>query len=173
VSQTQSLLREIKAGLGVVRVNNKILGPVELISDVRVHIPWDKHRLEKEFNIKIPIQLEEFWNISSELILMRDLKYGSYGLKTFPPNDVLKEINEKIYNDLIGQEDFRKGDLIIGELFAEDDKLIIRCDPDQHDFGKVIVAVPIDPRRDWPGQEYDLDEFLRLFVDNKGLPFWL
>jgi len=68
--------------------------------------------------------------------------------------------------------EYRAGDLVFGECRGDDDRLVMRCDPDAADFGAVVISLPLDDRPDWYVVGDSLASFLRKFIDAQGAKFW-
>ena len=68
--------------------------------------------------------------------------------------------------------DYVPGDLVIGTFLGDSDLLVVRCDPDSPDFGHVMVALPLDPRRDWYRVAGNLETFLQEYERSEGAKFW-
>jgi hypothetical protein len=49
---------------------------------------------------------------------------------------------------------------------------VLRCDNSDSDFGSVRVALPLDPRADWPQAAASFDEFLERLVTAQGDKYW-
>jgi hypothetical protein len=116
-----------------------------------------------------PVDLKDFWSEVETARLFEDLEYGQAGLEIYGPKQAQK-----------ATEDFRRtrgrdsvdGDLIIGQFFGDSDLVLIRCDPTANDFGGILVALPIDPRRDWYTVASSFRLFLDEFVKKNGDKFW-
>lgn len=131
--------------------------------------PWNREEIEKTLNVKLPDQLVDLWNQSSSLRLFEDCTYGQWGLIVWSANKVLMEQKRAEERP----RDFLKGDLVIGEFLGDSDLLCLRCNPLDKDFGKVVIALPIDPRPEWYWLDSDLTSFLDQFVDAKGEKYWV
>jgi len=69
-------------------------------------------------------------------------------------------------------DDFRTGDLMIGEFLGDSDLVMLRCDRSAADFGAAVVVLPIDRRNSWPRVGSSLLEFIEHFVQEGGQKFW-
>ena len=49
---------------------------------------------------------------------------------------------------------------------------MVRCDPEDGDFGSVVVVGPIDRRVDWYFVSDSLGEFLTRYIEARGEMFW-
>ena len=107
---------------------------------------WDKEALEEEFGISLPLAITNLWNQTSELRLFEDVTYGQWGLILWSSDRVITEQEKRIAQR---KEDFRPGDLIIGEFLGDADLLVLRCDTTASDFGNVLIALPLDSREEW------------------------
>lgn len=116
-----------------------------------------------------PSDLVEFWEIASTAKLFEDITYGQWGLEIVDPDtaqSVTREFCER------RNSDYRLGDLVIGRFLGDLDLLIIRCDPLSHDFGNILVALPIDRRNDWYYVSDSFSIFLDQFTEACGNKFW-
>lgn len=117
----------------------------------------------------LPPDLSEFWHTCGSARLFEDRKYGQWGL-------VLLNPQESTERSTAFQErrarDFMSGDRIVGEFLGDSDLLLVRCDPLANDFGKVVVALPIDARDDWYLVAPSFSEFLNKYTKAEGNKFW-
>jgi hypothetical protein len=131
--------------------------------------PWDKKAFEESLGITLPLALVHLWNTTSEIRLFEDVSYGQWGLILGSPDRVITEQEKRIAER---REDFRSGDLIIGEFLGDADLLLLRCDATSPDFGNVIIALPLDSREEWYIAAHSLESFLRQFIAAQGEKFW-
>lgn len=68
--------------------------------------------------------------------------------------------------------EYAAGDLVVGEFLGDSDLLIVRCDPAAADYGKIIVALPLDPRGDWYEVAESLGKFFEKYERAHGARFW-
>lgn len=85
------------------------------------------------------------------------------------PNQVVIEQEKRITQR---EQDFRPGDLIIGEFLGDADLLVLRCDANSPDFGNVIIALPLDSREEWDIAGLTLESFLNQLIAANGDKFW-
>lgn len=142
---------------------------VELVSYIDNKISWEKQEIENQLSINLPNMLVGLWNKTGGLHLFEDKKYGQSGLIIWSPRKTLEQ--QKQYRDY-REDDFFDGDLVIGEFLGESDLVIMRCDKLSIDFGEVLIALPIDPRKDWHKVASSLSEFLEKFIENNGDKYW-
>lgn len=131
--------------------------------------PWDKKALEDSLSITLPSAIINLWNQTSELRLFEDISYGQWGLILWSPNQVITEQEKRINQR---PEDFRPGDLIIGEFLGDADLLVLRCDETYPDFGNILIALPLDSREEWDIAAKSLESFLNQLIAAKGEKFW-
>lgn len=141
---------------------------LQLLSTVLPPYEWDRPAFEAELNVTAPATLDVLWRLASELRLFEDVLYGQWGLVIWGADVVVQRqaIREE------RSDDFRDGDLVIGEFLGDGDLVILRCDQEAADFGSVLVALPIDRRESWYGVSPALDEFLYTFMAQGGAKFW-
>lgn len=67
---------------------------------------------------------------------------------------------------------YAAGDLVVGEFLGDSDLLIVRCDTTAADYGKVVVALPLDPRGEWYEVAESLGKFFEKYERAHGAKFW-
>jgi hypothetical protein len=143
--------------------------PLVLRCIVFPQLVWDVSFLERELALKIPPELRELWDSTSCLGMFLDVTYGQSGLVVWSPDQAL--VRHRRYSER-RPDDFRSGDLIIGEFLGDSDLLIVRCDPRSEDFGSVMIALPLDERSDWEIPARSLSKFFRNLLDTEGRKYW-
>ena len=131
--------------------------------------PWDKKAFEEPLGITLPLAIIHLWDRTSGLRLFEDVTYGQWGLIFWSPDRVITEQKKHIAQK---REDFRPGDLIIGEFLGDSDLLVLRCDATAPDFGNVIIALPLDFREEWDIAANSLESFLSQLIAAQGDKFW-
>jgi hypothetical protein len=131
--------------------------------------PWDKKAFEETLGITLPLTIINLWNQTSGLRLFEDITYGQWGLILWSPNQIITEQEKRIAQR---KEDFRPGDLIIGEFLGDADLLVLRCDATSPDFGNIIIALPLDSREEWDIAANSLESFLNQLIAANGDKFW-
>jgi len=117
----------------------------------------------------LPVDVQELWGAVSKAQLFVDERYGQWGLVLHGRSSA-REATSSFRRDR--PSDFEVGDLILGSFMGDSDFLMIRCDPSATDFGQVIVAGPLDPRRDWDTVAPSLEEFLSRYAASEGQKYW-
>jgi hypothetical protein len=117
----------------------------------------------------VPEDLMAFWRLTRTASLFVDLHYGQWGLEILSPSEAVRETHLQRRNR---PAQYRDGDVVIGRFLGDSDLLVIRCDEKGADFGKILVALPIDPRPDWFTPADTFGDFLRLYLENEGAKFW-
>lgn len=120
-------------------------------------------------HITCPPDLLTFWTVAESARLFLDSTYGQWGLHLLEPSEAVEMT--RIFAEERRRE-FCKGDLVVGRFLGDSDLLIVRCSEDEADFGKVLVAVPLDPRNDWYNVANSFAEFLENYIAAKGDKFW-
>lgn len=138
----------------------KVLAPVK----------WDRKALESALNVKLPDDLVGLWEIASEIRLYDDVNYGQWGCILWSPAQIVDRHHHSL--GWRGPDDFRPGDLIIGEFRGETDRVVLRCDAAEPDFGSVVIALGMDPRKDWPYVASSLAEFVKKFLADPDEKYW-
>jgi hypothetical protein len=155
-------------GLGAVEIPG-IGMPMRLVCEVKPAVLYDRQILEQQLGSKLPVDLVNLWEAASELRLYEDKQFGQWGLILWPPTDMVYQ-HSKASSER--PEQYARGDVIIGEFRGDQEKLLIRCDESQADYGHVLVALPIYGRCDWPTVSDSLSGFLTSFVNARGNKFW-
>lgn len=143
--------------------------PMPMHCQVQPPQSWNKKALEETFGITLPLAIAHLWDETSGLCLFEDVNYGQWGLILWSPDRVITEQEKRIAQR---KEDFRPGDLIIGEFLGDSDLLILRCDATAPDFGNVAIALPLDSREEWYVAANSLESFLSQYIAAQGDKFW-
>jgi len=69
-------------------------------------------------------------------------------------------------------KDWSAGDVVIGRFLGDSDLLIVRCDKGSPDFGRIIAALPLDDRRNWPAIAVSFSQFLTRYLTGQGNKYW-
>ena len=117
----------------------------------------------------LPTALEEFWRVSSGATLFEDVEFGQWGLVLLSPAEsasATQAFREERARDYVS------GDRVLGRFLGDQDLLVVRCDETADDFGSIVVALPLDRRRDWYRVAEDLEAFLGDYERNQGSKYW-
>jgi hypothetical protein len=131
--------------------------------------PWDETEFQEKLGVQIPEELAEMWSLGSELRIHCEINYSQWGLILWSPLDCLK--NQSKYTTR-RPEHFVKGDLFIGEYLGDLDLVLIRCNLQEPDFSRIVIADAIDPRSNWLTVANSLSEFINQTLDNPENKFW-
>lgn len=143
--------------------------PMQLVCLVKPPIHYLRRHLEESLLVTLPYDLIQLWQTASELRLFEDVRFGQWGLILWSPLEI--EVKH-IQTTSERPEQYRNGDLIIGEFRGDQEKLLIRCSESNSDFGRIVVPLPIYKRYDWPIVANTLTDFLTMFVDADGSKYW-
>jgi len=116
-----------------------------------------------------PVDLETFWKHYKCARLFEDRQFGQWGLEILDPSESVLATSEYTIDR---NSDRRIGDRVLGRFLGDSDVLLIRCDPSASDFGSIIVALPLDPREEWPVVGSSFSEFLERYAKSEGNKFW-
>jgi hypothetical protein len=61
---------------------------------------------------------------------------------------------------------------VIGEFLGDSERLVVSCSTAAADSGRVYVALPLDPRKEWESPASSLAEFLARYLDAQGEKYW-
>jgi hypothetical protein len=169
-SNVESVLRKIRASEPYVDNTSELVPSMVLESQVKAPIGWEAAEIEVAAGVKLPDEIKVLWSKGSEFHLNSDVIYGQWGCILWSPAEIAAR-----HESAIGwrrPDDFRSGDLIIGEFRGDSDLVVLRCDPSSQDFGSIVIALPIDPRDEWPCVASSVTEFIEIFLSNSEKKFW-
>lgn len=170
VHTVDEMLRVIHAtkpkGVG----DSELVPPMVLHSEAKPPVDWRASQIESTLEVKLPEEISLLWSRASELRLHEDVNYGQWGCILWSPAEIIARHRQAF--DWRGRDDFRRGDLIIGEVRGDTDLVVLRCDPSQKDYGNIIIALAIDPRDDWPCVASCIAEFVLAFLSHPDKKFW-
>ncbi|NJO04704.1 MAG: SMI1/KNR4 family protein [Chloroflexaceae bacterium] len=140
-----------------------------LYSAVLPPVPWDLAGVEQTLAVTLPPDVISLWEYVGTVRLFEDTTYGQWGLILWSPEQIMQNHPAELawYPD-----DVRPGDLIIGEFLGDSERLLVRCDISQPDYGSIMVVLPLDPRSDWYTISNSLGNFLQEFIAHSGQKFW-
>lgn len=117
----------------------------------------------------LPADLLCFWSHAGKVKLFYEVPYGQWGTVLLDPFSSLNKTEtwRNLYAD-----DFKPGDLVIGEYLGDADFIIMRCDYSKSDWGRIVIAQPIDPRSFWPEVAFSVVEFIEKTIDSPFVKFW-
>lgn len=169
----RQLLREVRA-LGVAPrlfpdAREGGLCPFPLRCRVLPPVAWDARLLSQRLGIALPGDLEELWHLASSIRLFEDIAFGQWGFVLWSPDEVIPR-----HEGEIGwhPDDFRRGDLVVGEFLGDLERVLVRCDPQETDFGSVLITLPEYPREDWYVAASSITDFIREYFHTWGDKYW-
>jgi hypothetical protein len=165
-----NLLADIRSALPHTVGEAESLPPMVLHCHVSPPIAWDPTTIEHPLGVTLPRELRELWRAASEIRLLDDVNYGQWGCILWNPAEVVAKHQKAMSGR--GEEDFRPGDLIIGEFRGDSDLVLLRCDSTCKDYGSVLIALPLDPRDEWPCVAISVVDFIRRFLACPGQKYW-
>src|SRR5205814_9397530 len=118
--------------------------------------------------VSVPPDVMELWSEFRSARLFEDRRFSQWGLVLVPPERALA-LTDKLHRERA--RDALPGDLVVGEFLGDSDLLIVRASPEAADYGAVLVALPLDRRRDWYRVGPGLVDFLRSYSNAEGAKF--
>ena len=116
---------------------------------------------------QLPSELTLAWRRSRESWLFEDTNYGQWGLHLLAPQDCAAITRR----ELVGRpEDYRSDEIVIAEFLGDSDLLVMS--PNATGGAKILIALPLYFREDWPVAASSLSEFLNLYREAEGMMFW-
>ena len=116
-----------------------------------------------------PQDLHRFWSRVAWVRLFEDRVYGQWGLHLLSPEEARNETEKQ---KRLRPNEYLARDLVIGCFLGDSDLLICQCDQSRPDYGQIVLALPIDPRGDWPTVGRSLVDFLDAYIRARGAKFW-
>src|SRR2546428_2898200 len=95
--------------------------------DVKEAVPYDATAIEGAAEGRLPNDLRRLWTLASEIRLWEDISYGQWGCVLWSPPEVVRRHTEAYKRRRV--DDWRAGDLILGEFLGDLEPVVIRCDP--------------------------------------------
>ena len=111
----------------------------------------------------LPAQVRELWLVSKEARLFEDVEYGQWGLVMMPPGEALRSTEEARKSR---PTEFQPTDVVLGKFLGDSELLVVTS------AGSVLIALPLDPRKDWYLAARTLSEFLEQYRESLGFKFW-
>ncbi|ABK02099.1 hypothetical protein Arth_0700 [Arthrobacter sp. FB24] len=136
--------------------------PFRLASKVELRATVDEISRAWPSHVLLP-QLESLWLSSREAWLFQDIDYSQWGLHILDPSAAAARTNAERARR---QADFEATDAVVGEFLGDTDVLVLESN------GGVLVALPLDPRTDWPRVASTLSEFLTRYLQAGGEKYW-
>jgi hypothetical protein len=164
------VLRNIQTSEPYVDESSELTPPMVLQSEIKPPVAWDAAEIETAVGVKLPDEARVLWSRGSEICLHSDVNYGQWGCVLWSPAEIVARHDQAF--GWRGPDDFRPGDLIIGEFRGDTDLVVLRCDPSQPDFGSIVIALPMDPRDAWPCVASSITEFMQKFLSERDRKFW-
>lgn len=110
-----------------------------------------------------PAELCRAWSVSRESRLFEDVDYGQWGLVLLSPAASAERTAEQ---RKLRPGDYRSDDVVVGEFLGDLELLVMA--PSEDGDRRVMVALPLDERRDWYAAAQDLARFLERYRDRQG-----
>jgi len=147
-----------------------LVPPMTLFSSFAPPSPWDQRKIEETLTLTLPPELVSLWNSTSSLRMFEDRHYGQWGLIIWSPAEVREQNPGERYD--YRREEFRAGDLLVGEFLGDLERVLVRCERGSDDFGSVMIVAELDHRGDWFMPSRTILDFLEQFVAAEGEKFW-
>jgi hypothetical protein len=164
------VLRIVQASKPCTVGDAALVPPMVLQSEAQPAVAWQPSDIEAALEVKLPEEIKLLWSRASELRLHEDVNYGQWGCILWSPVEIVARHRQAL--GWRGRDDFRPGDVILGEFRGDADLVVLRCDPSQTDYGTIVVALAMDPRDDWPCVSSSITEFVLRFLSRPDKKFW-
>jgi hypothetical protein len=115
----------------------------------------------------VPSDILEFWSACRQARLFEDIDYGQWGLLLLSPAaSAARTALERHQRSA----DIFSEDIVIGEFLGDQELLIVA--PSEVHSRRLLVALPLDERAEWPGVADNLGAFLVAYLDHTGNKYW-
>ena len=141
---------------------------ITLATTVYYPSPVRVDEIERACGCVVPPELLEFWRLCGGARVFEDVLNGQWGFLLWTP----VEVAVRSPDDTSSWDQYRPGDLVIGGLIGDLERVLVRADPDQ-DSSSIVIAPKLDLRPDWPRPARTLAEFVSRFVNSGGDKYWL
>jgi hypothetical protein len=116
---------------------------------------------------EVPDELVQAWSSSRQSRLFEDVDYGQWGLVLLSPQDAGRRTAEEHAQR---PDAYHADDIVIGEFLGDQELLVFA--PSEADPGHVLIALPMDDRRDWYSVAANFAEFLNRYLAALGSKYW-
>jgi len=131
-------------------------------------VAWSLDLVERRLGVSIPDDVGDFWAAIGGARLVEDASFGQWGLVLWSPEETV----ERSPMEVRSRDQYRPGDLIVGEFLGDSDLVLIRSNSTLPDYGSVLIVEPIYARSAWSEVGRSFAEFLGRYVDARGDKFW-
>ena len=108
--------------------------------------------------MKVPPDLVELWTHARSARLFEDIDYGQWGLRLLSPTESAARTASELYER---PGDFAADDIVVGEFLGDQELLVCAG---EGDAAAVLIALPLDPRRDWYLAASSVSQFLERYL---------
>ena len=123
--------------------------------------------IESWHGADIPPDVAELWAQCREARLFVDVVYGQWGLALLSP---AVSAEQTTLQRRLREIDFQVGDVVIGKFIGDQELLVVA--PAETGARRVMVALEMDPRADWPGVGPNVGDFLAGYWEHSGEKYW-
>jgi hypothetical protein len=130
----------------------------------RLELPAEASEVDSAWpGLALPSEVADFWTAARSAELFLDVDYGQWGLRLLAP---AKSAGATATATRDRPGEFRSGDVVFGRFVGDQELLVIESS------GSVLVALPLDNRKDWPMVGESLPDFLARYVAAHGDKYW-
>lgn len=113
--------------------------------------------------------LRKVWAVARSADLFKDATYGQWGLHILSPSEAAQATARQ---RVLRPDDFHESDLVFGTFYGDSDLLVMTGVDVYGDERRILVALPIDKREDWPLAAESFSEFLACYLRSEGGKYW-
>lgn len=115
----------------------------------------------------LPDDAVDLWSAASGARLFEDKDFGQWGLVLLDPRTSRERTTEERVSR---PSEYRDDDVVIGTFLGDQELLVIA--PSERGRRRILVALPLDERRDWFGVAPSLAAFLESLFRAGGQKYW-
>jgi hypothetical protein len=142
--------------------------PVIVKTTLLPPVNWRRFDIAEACACRLPQDLETFWTASGGARIYEDVSSGQWGMVIWSPADVIKHSPQEVAS----WNEYRAGDLVVGQFRGDDERVVVRSDPNLPDFGSVVIVPELDERSDWITAAPSFGTFLWNYIDAQGNKYW-
>lgn len=129
--------------------------------------PATEDDIDLAWGVDLPAELRALWRSCSRAVLFKDLDYGQWGLAILTP-DASRRRTARCH--LERPDEFESQDVVLGEFLGDQELLVVA--PSESGDRRLLIARPLDARREWPAAGRDVTDFLRRYLAAAGDKYW-
>jgi len=124
-----------------------------------IRLAWPRGEVDKD--------LSDLWTATREAWLFVDVEYGQWGLHLLTAKACADQTAAQRAQR---PDDFAADDIVFGEFLGDSELLV--CASRELDDRRYLIALPLDPRSDWPAAGSSVSAVLDRYLASEGEKYW-